>query len=46
MAKYYRLTAEFDTEEQAKIAQDWIDNHFHSGEVLWNSIKEIQGKEW
>lgn len=41
---YYRLTAEFATEEQAKLAQDILDNQFHSEEILWNSIKEVNGK--
>ena len=41
MGKYYRLTAEFATEEQAKIAQDILNNYFHSDEILWNIYKEI-----
>ena len=41
MGKYYRLTAEFATEEQAKAAQDILNNYFHSDELLWNIYKEI-----
>ena len=41
MGKYYRLTAEFATKEQAKAAQDILDNYFNSDELLWNVYKEI-----
>ena len=39
---YYRLTAEFATEEQAKIAQSILDSNFNCDELLWNSVKEIK----
>ena len=41
MAKYYRLTAEFATEEQAKAAQSILDRNFNDDEILWNIYKEI-----
>lgn len=41
MSKYYRLTAEFATEEQAKTAQDILNSNFHDDELLWNIYKEI-----
>jgi hypothetical protein len=41
MGKYYRLIAEFATEEQAKTAQDILNNYFHCDELLWNIYKEI-----
>ena len=41
MGKYYRLTAEFATEEQARAAQDILNNYFNCAEILWNSYKEV-----
>ncbi len=41
MGKYYRLTAEFATKEQAEAAQSILDMNFNCDEILWNSYKEI-----
>ena len=38
--KYYKVTIDCTSREVAEDIQDWVNCHFHCGEVTWNAISE------
>lgn len=42
----YKLTIECASKEIAKNIQAWADRCFHSDEIFWNAITEIEDEDY